>query len=98
MILHPHLPYDMAQAMRAVCDPEAHGCNLAVIQTNWAFLKEARGQTVHHDRLTVPAHLIEAGRAPAPAPVNDIDRHRIAALPAIRAAVARVFHLPTDAA
>ena len=101
MILHPLPPHDMAQAMRDLADPAAHGCNLAVIQSAWAFLKEARGQNVNHDRLTVPGHLIERA-APAPTqvrePANDIDRRRIAAIPAIRAAVARVFHQPTDAA
>jgi hypothetical protein len=51
-------PRSIADAYRTLTDPAAHGCHPAVIQTNWKFLKEGRGQRFYADRLAITSHLI----------------------------------------
>lgn len=58
MHIQSRFPYDMADAYRTATDPSRHGCHPAVIQTNWCFMKEARGQRVHIERLAITGHLI----------------------------------------
>lgn len=65
--MHPTVPppRDLDDAMALLSDPARHRGLPAVIQTNWAFLKEARGQAVHWSRLA-PAHLTDAAGPCAP--------------------------------
>lgn len=88
--MHPFTspPRDMAEAYATAIDPCRHGCHPAVMQTNWAFLKEARGTPVNFDRIGRPAHQVEL--VIEQAPVNEIDRARLTAIPAIRRAVRRL--------
>lgn len=44
-------PYDIADAMRLLANPGRYDGNLAIRQTMWCFLKEARGQRVDLLRL-----------------------------------------------
>lgn len=96
-------PHDIAEAMATAADPARHRGNCAVIQTTWAFLKEARGQLVDFDRLDAMHDAISPFRPAAPAPAdhatgsddardddarhNPVDAARIRALPAIRRAI-----------
>jgi hypothetical protein len=66
MPAHPFAPRDMADAYAVATDPARHMCRLDTIQSNWAFLKEARGQRVDLDRLFMATHLIR------PAPHDDV--------------------------
>lgn len=67
-------PRDMEDARAVLTDPARHRGHPAIIAVNWAFLKEARGQTVRPDRLA-PHHLIGGPRPvdPPEAPFIHID-------------------------
>lgn len=46
------------KARHVVTHPEIFGRIPSVLAINWARLKNARGQTVDHDRIGAPAYLI----------------------------------------
>jgi hypothetical protein len=52
-------PRSIEAAYRTLTDPAAHNCHPAIIQTNWKFLKEARGEKFYPERLSIIAHVIE---------------------------------------
>ena len=86
-------PYDFAGCARVLTDPALHGGLPSVIQHRWQHLKEARGQSVDLERLADVHHII-APPAARPLPEGGIDAARRAALPATRAAIARLFGAP----
>ena len=94
----PSPPHDMAEAYATATDPDIHGGNRDICGTNWAFMKEARGQRVDFtvlDQIHLHPVLIHFTPAPVPAlaqpvtlmPVNAIDAARIGAIPRIRRAI-----------
>ena len=50
------------KARHVVTHPEIFGRIPAVLAINWEQLKNARGQTVDHDRIGAPAYLIGPSR------------------------------------
>lgn len=45
-------------ALATITDPQSVDCHPALLQSAWCTLKQARGQTVHLDRLSMAMHLI----------------------------------------
>ncbi|UOA23619.1 hypothetical protein DSM110277_02048 [Sulfitobacter pontiacus] len=50
------------KARHVVTHPEIFGHIPALLAINWEQLKNARGQTVDHDRIGAPAYLITTAR------------------------------------
>lgn len=89
--MHPTVPppRDLEDAMALLSDPARHRAIPAIIETNWAFLKEARGQRVDWSRLA-PAHLT-APAGPC-APGECWTPHGVVPLPPQRASAERHDH------
>lgn len=87
-------PRDTADAMAVLADPARHRANPLLIQRAWRFLKEGRDQHRQLHRLGPPCHLTgetcDDGQPDrADHAVNLVEEACTAALPKIRAAVAR---------
>jgi hypothetical protein len=94
-------PRSIEAAYRTLTDPAAHHCHPAIIQTNWKFLKEGRGERFYPERLSITCHMIEQA-APAVAPaaptVNEVDAARVASIPLIKRAMRTLGLEPRGAA